>query len=443
MDDVSSLFILTADIILDVIDLLARTAVRASNLFLLYGPSSIPLLLFGSRATWRLEAQILGQLKEEDAAAFKKSILDECTMIAVAAAIIAQIAITGLSLNFLSQTHWVARGAFVLSLTSSLMAVYYATSQQRRLGRLLQAEQVRLWIRGGSRAMDTARLVPSLGEIVQRLINRSERQSLVDEQSRAERRAPFVTRLVRTAVARPNDQRDPTSEESHYNNNLLGLTGHVDGTVIGIVQMSLHIAGFVLYLIGVTPFEFLPSDPGDFNPNQRDRRNLKRAIINQCFTPSASSVITVSAPQMLLSTSLCSLLIGFGVYFGFLWTRSLDQTGGPNDSRNVFITYITSLIVSGLVYSISQLFQDDDKHDERAIMEDYLKEYVEKNPGVVRNWGVEAEIVEGVLHFNPAEAESSRGTPSETEQNPQGNGSLDSAGIELEDLPAVERPRTS
>lgn len=331
----------------------------------------------------------------------------------------------------------------MLSLTSSLMAVYYATTQQRMLGRLLQAEQVRLWIRGGRCGEDTARLVPSLDEIVQRLINRSGGQSLVDEQSRAEPRAPFVTRLVRTAVARPNDQRDPTSEESHYNNNLLGLTGHVDGTVTGIVQTSLHIAGFVLYLIGVTPFEFLPSDPGDFNPNQRDRRNLKRAIINQCFTPSASSVITVSAPQMLLSTSLCSLLIGFGVYLGFLWTRSLDQTGGVNDSRNVFITYITGLIVSGLVYSISQLFQDDDKRDERAIMEDYLKEYVEKNPGVVRNWGVEAEIVEGVLHFNPAEAESSRGTTSETEQNPQGNGSLDSTGIELEDLPGVERPRTS
>lgn len=140
---------------------------------------------------------------------------------------------------------------------------------------------------------------------------------------------------------------------------------------------------------------------------------------------------------MLLSTSLCSLLIGFGVYFGFLWTRSLDQNGGLNDSRNVFITYITGLVVSGLVYSISQLFQDDDKRNERAIMEDYLKEYVEKNPEVVRNWGVEAEIVEGVLHFNTAEAESSRGATSETEQNPQGSGSPDSTGIELEDLPAV------
>lgn len=316
----------------------------------------------------------------------------------------------------------------MLSLTSSLMAVYYATTQQCMLGRLLQAEQVRLWIRGGSRVEDTARLVPSLNEILQRVTNRSGRQSLVDEQSRAERRASLVARLLRIEVARPNDQRDPTCEESHYNlNNFLGPVDQI-----------------VQYSIGGIPLDgFLPSDPDDFNPNQRDRGNLKRAIINQCFTPSASSVITISAPQMLLSTSLCSLLIGFGVYFGFVWTRSLDQTGGLNDSRNVFITYITGLIVSGLVYSISQLFQDDDKRNERAIMEDYLREYVENNPEVVRDWGVEAEIVKGLLHFNPAEAESSGGNTSETEQNPPGNGSLDSTGIELEDLPAVERPRTS
>jgi hypothetical protein len=58
------------------------------------------------------------------------------------AAIVAQIAITGLSLNFLSQTHWVARTCFVLSLTFALMAVYYSTTQQRTLGRLLKAKGV-------------------------------------------------------------------------------------------------------------------------------------------------------------------------------------------------------------------------------------------------------------------------------------------------------------
>ena len=304
------------------------------------------------------------------------------------------------------------------------------------LGRLLQAEQVRRWIRGGRSGIDTARLVPSLDLIIYKLINRLEEQSLLEEmsraaQSRAEHQARLEARPHGMEEARPNDQWDATYGES-------------PSSFRGVLR---SMALFVLHgVVGRSEFE--SSDPNDFDPNrslitptwiESYQRDLKRAIINQCFTPSASSVITVSAPQMLLSTSLCSLLIGFGVYFGFLWTRSLDQTAGLDDSRNVFITYITGLIVSGLVYSISQLFQDDDKRNERAIMEDYLKEYVENNPEIVRNWGVYAEIVEGVLYFHSVEAESSRGTTSKTEQNPQGNGSLDSTGIELEDLPAVER----
>jgi hypothetical protein len=69
-------------------------------------------------------------------------------------------------LNALSQTHWVARACFVLSLTFALMAVYYATTQQRTLGRLLKAKDVRLWIRGGNRQSEAARLVPSINDII-------------------------------------------------------------------------------------------------------------------------------------------------------------------------------------------------------------------------------------------------------------------------------------
>ncbi|ELR07678.1 hypothetical protein VC83_03727 [Pseudogymnoascus destructans] len=178
-------------------------------------------------------------------------------MISVAAAIVAQIAITGLSLDSLSQTHWVARGAFVLILTSSLMAVYYATTQQRMLGRLLQAEQVGLWIRGGNRVTDTARLVPSLDEIVQMLRDRWGHQSLIGEQTRAEHQAQLEARLLRIEEARPNDQRDPTSEESHFNiNDLLD-----------------PMARFVLYNMGGN----VSTD--DFNPTERDRRNFTRNII--------------------------------------------------------------------------------------------------------------------------------------------------------------------
>jgi hypothetical protein len=89
------------------------------------------------------------------------------------------------------------------------------------------------------------------------------------------------------------------------------------------------------------------------------------------------------------------------IYLGFLWTRSLDQTAGINDSRNVFITYVVGLAVSGFVYSISQLFQDAEKRSERQIVEGYLREYVDAHPNVVRSWGVDANLVDGALSFTP------------------------------------------
>lgn len=49
-----------------------------------YGLGAPSLDVYGSRTVWRLQAQIIGQLRDEDALAFKKMACDECTMIAVA-----------------------------------------------------------------------------------------------------------------------------------------------------------------------------------------------------------------------------------------------------------------------------------------------------------------------------------------------------------------------
>jgi hypothetical protein len=69
--------------------------------------------------------------------------------------------------------------------------------------------------------------------------------------------------------------------------------------------------------------------------------------------PSTAAVLTVSAPNMLLSTSLNSLLVGFGVYLAFTWTRSLDKDAGIPGSRAVFITYIVGLVFCYGVYGLS------------------------------------------------------------------------------------------
>jgi hypothetical protein len=76
--------VMTVQVLLDVADSVARHGLRAIRLLGLYGPSGLLLFWFGSKSTWRMEAQVLGELNDEDALAFKKCVQDECIMVSVA-----------------------------------------------------------------------------------------------------------------------------------------------------------------------------------------------------------------------------------------------------------------------------------------------------------------------------------------------------------------------
>ena len=78
--------------------------------------------------------------------------------------------------------------------------------------------------------------------------------------------------------------------------------------------------------------------------------------------PSVAAVLTVSAPNMLMSASLNCLLVGFGVYLGFTWTENLDAEAGKYGSRAVFCTYNAGLIFCYGVYSISSAIVASDSH---------------------------------------------------------------------------------
>ena len=84
---------------------------------------------------------------------------------------------------------------------------------------------------------------------------------------------------------------------------------------------------------------------------------LAEAVVRS-LVPAPSSVLMVSAPGLLLSASLYFLLIGFGVYLGFMWTRTLDDLAGPDDNRDVFIIYLVSLILC-----FGLCFMPDAAHD--------------------------------------------------------------------------------
>ncbi|EUC51347.1 hypothetical protein COCMIDRAFT_144 [Bipolaris oryzae ATCC 44560] len=115
-----------------------------------YGLSGLVLCFFGNRDIWRVQVQVLRSTSDIDAMNFRKSAQGECSIIAVASTILAQIAITALSLENLDRTPWFARGFLTFSLVSSIIAVYYATRQYCHLGRFIYAKDVRAWIRGHS-----------------------------------------------------------------------------------------------------------------------------------------------------------------------------------------------------------------------------------------------------------------------------------------------------
>jgi hypothetical protein len=128
------------------------------------------------------------------------------------------------------------------------------------------------------------------------------------------------------------------------------------------------------------------SDPEHYRPRQSDLTSTTDDFMKSCFTPSVASVVTMSAPQILLSTSLFTLILGIGVYFGFIWTHHIDIYAQKGDSRNVMAMFLVSTIVSFMVYSLSGLIQDGDTSTEKMILLDYVNDYLEKNPDVAGQW---------------------------------------------------------
>ena len=95
---------------------------------------------------------------------FRKSYINDCNMTSVAVnlsnflflsrissdvikgAILTQVAITALSLPYLSQSHWVARACFVISLICGTLSVYFAVLLQGIIGSLYEARTLRAWL---------------------------------------------------------------------------------------------------------------------------------------------------------------------------------------------------------------------------------------------------------------------------------------------------------
>ncbi|PWY75339.1 hypothetical protein BO94DRAFT_605837 [Aspergillus sclerotioniger CBS 115572] len=118
---------------------------------------ALVLLLMLPNATQivdRVEKHVLSA-KSDEAIVLRKSTTEDCTMLAVAAAIVAQVAISALVLEDLDKVHWTVEAAFSLSLTAGGLSVFYACLIQQRLNSCLTTDDVKDFF---SRVSTSARL---------------------------------------------------------------------------------------------------------------------------------------------------------------------------------------------------------------------------------------------------------------------------------------------
>ena len=82
----------------------------------------------------------------DQAMAFKDSYTPTFNMVGVAGAILAQIALTALSLPNLDDTHWTSRAAFIIGLVAGSLAVFCSCVLQSKMSSLHNAYAVRSWL---------------------------------------------------------------------------------------------------------------------------------------------------------------------------------------------------------------------------------------------------------------------------------------------------------
>ncbi|KAI9641688.1 hypothetical protein NHQ30_009544 [Ciborinia camelliae] len=124
-------------------------------------------------------------------------------------------------------------------------------------------------------------------------------------------------------------------------------------------------------------------------------------IERSCFTPSITSVIIISTPRVLISSSLGLLFIALGIYLGHLSLLNLDPDAKPNNTGIIFLLYVIGLAVYGSGYIASQFFNDDENFSESDIVHGYLKKWTASGSG--RNqlaaWEIEPIFVGNRVQF--------------------------------------------
>jgi uncharacterized membrane protein YedE/YeeE len=90
------------------------------------------------------------------------------------------------------------------------------------------------------------------------------------------------------------------------------------------------------------------SKPDSLADMKQTLSHLNEAFNERAYRPSLSAALILTAPSQLLSIALGSLLTGFGIYFGFVYSAGLPAIEDHHSALAVLVVYIASA-ASGLL----------------------------------------------------------------------------------------------
>lgn len=260
-----------------------------------YGFPSALLLEFipgAGRTIYRVKHHLLGH-EEEHIALFKNSFTESFAMIGVAGAIIAQIAITGLSLDKLDQTHWTAYASFVVSVIAGCLSVYYSCTMQLLLSGLHGPQEILEWLTAPKRIYQPATfgLFPMIPNLVGLLSVFRQRLDAVEPSGSYS--VSSILRSLRSAL-----------------------------TLVSEPEAFEDVTGI--------PFN---------SPEWLERRK-----------PSVNAALLLVAPSQFLTLSLGAFLTGQGIYLGMLYGSQIVVVQGDGSALRIMITYIVVTAISLIIY---------------------------------------------------------------------------------------------
>lgn len=220
----------------------------------------------------------------DQAMAFKDSYTPTFNMVGVAGAILAQIALTALGLPNLDATHWTARASFVMGLVAGSLAVFYSCVLQSKMSALHNAHAVRRWL---------TRPRENWGDLRSYAFDQKVFSKVVPLSDRTEVSVPSFSWL---------GVENPTKD-------------------LGAI---------------------------DLDAMKQKLSQLTEMSNEEAYRPSLSAALILTAPSQLLNIALGSLLTGFGIYFGFVYSARLPAIEDNHSALIVLAVYIASA-ASGLL----------------------------------------------------------------------------------------------